>query len=144
MPTKLNSSGLIHDSSCRSLALAVGSQHITPVHCSRDLGVVLDDKLTLDVHARNVARSCFYQLRQLRSIRRSLTFVARRAPVTAFNAIFYYGVAATTMRRLQVCINAAARLVTGVGKYEHITPVQQDILHCNWTTGDLQNCDASV
>ena len=97
---------------------------------------MLDDKLTLDMHARNVARSCFYQLRQLRSVQRSLTFEARRALVTAFvasrvdycNAIFY-GVAATTMRRLQVCLNAAARLVTGVGKYEHITPVQRDILH---------------
>jgi hypothetical protein len=119
-----------------SQPLAVGSQHITPVHCARDLGVILDDKLTLDAHARNVARSCFYQLRQLRTVQRSLTFVARQALVTAFiasrvdycNAIFY-GVAATTLRRLQACMNAAARLVTGVGKYEHITPVQRDILH---------------
>ena len=38
----------------------------------RDLGVVIDGELNMDAHARNVVRSCFYQLRQLRTIRRSL------------------------------------------------------------------------
>jgi hypothetical protein len=119
-----------------SQPLAVGGQNVTPVHSVRDLGVILDSQLTLDTHARNVVRSCFYQLRQLRSVRRSLTFEARRALATAFiasrvdycNAIFY-GVADTTLHRLQVCMNAAARLVTGAGKYSHITPVLRDTLH---------------
>ena len=44
------------------------------------------------------------------------------------NAVFY-GVAQSTTHRLQVCLNAAARLVTGLGKYDHITPVLRDTLH---------------
>ena len=32
-----------------------------------------------------------------------------------------YGVAASNLRRLQVVMNAAARLVTDTGRYEHIT-----------------------
>ena len=31
--------------------------------------------------------------------------------------------------RLQVVMNAAARLVADTGRYEHITPVLRDILH---------------
>jgi len=30
---------------------------------------------------------------------------------------------------MQIVMNAAARLVTDTGKYEHITPVLRDILH---------------
>ena len=33
-----------------------------------DLGVIIDSKLTMESHTASVARSCFYQLRQLRSI----------------------------------------------------------------------------
>jgi len=119
-----------------SQSLAVGDQCVVPVHSARNLGLILDDQLTMDAHARNIVKSCFYQLRQLRSVQRSLTEEARRALVTAFiasrvdycNAVFY-GVAQSTIHRLQVCLNAAARLVTGLGKYDHITPALRDTLH---------------
>src|SRR6218665_2979688 len=39
----------------------------------RDLGVTLDQELTLSPHVGSVCRSCFYHLRQIRSVRRSLT-----------------------------------------------------------------------
>src|SRR6218665_2339793 len=44
----------------------------------RDLGVTLDQELTLSRHVGCVCRSCFYHLRQIRSVRRSLTFKAAR------------------------------------------------------------------
>ena len=102
----------------------------------RDLGVMIDDELTMAAHVGHVVSGCFYQLRQLRSVRRCLPFEARRALVTAFvasrldycNAVLY-GVAACNINRLQVAMNTAARLVTGSGKYEHITPVLRDVLH---------------
>ena len=101
-----------------------------------DLGVILDDELTMTAHVNHVVSGSFYQLRQLRSVRRCLPFDARRALVTAFissrldycNATLY-GVAAGNVHRLQVVMNAAARLVTDTGRHEHITPVLRDILH---------------
>jgi len=78
-------------------------------------------------------RSSFYQLRQLRCIQRSLTTDARRTLATAFVANrFDYcnaalnGTSAVVIRRLQMVLNVAARLVVGLGKYEHITPVLRD------------------
>ena len=51
--------------------LSIGGAAVAPVDTARDLGVTLDAQLTLDKHVDSVVRSCFYQLRQLRSIRRS-------------------------------------------------------------------------
>ena len=59
---------------------------IMPLDKVRDLGVIIDSKLTMESHTTSVARSCFYQLRHLRSIQRSLTTDARRTLVTAFAA----------------------------------------------------------
>jgi len=55
-----------------------------PVDDVRDLGVIIDSKLTMESHVQSVAPSCFYQLRQLRSIQRSLTANARRLLAVAF------------------------------------------------------------
>ena len=82
--------------------LRIGRQTINPVDKVRDLGVTIDDDLTMDAHVANVVRSCFYQLRQLRSVRRSLTIDARHTLVSAFiasqvdycNAVLY-GVSAS-------------------------------------------------
>ena len=40
-----------------------------------------------------------------------------------------YGVSAQVIRRLQMVLKAAARLVVGAGKFQHITPVFRDVLH---------------
>ena len=100
----------------------------------------------MDVHVSAVVKGCIYQLRQLRSVQRSLTLDTRRAIVTAFiasrldycNALLY-GVAKTEIQRLQTMMNAAAGLVSGLGRYDHITPVLRDTLH--WLlVRQLQTC----
>ena len=53
-------------------------------------------------------------------------FIASR--VDYCNAILY-GVSAKVTRRLQMVLNAAARLVVGTGKYDHIMPALRDVLH---------------
>jgi hypothetical protein len=86
--------------------------------------VTLDDQLTLDAHAKSIFRDSFYQLRQLRNVQRSLRQEARRVLVTAFIAsrVDYTAIQCSTawqsaINRLQICLNAAARLVTGFKEY---------------------------
>ena len=52
--------------------LTVGTDVIQPVEVVRNLGVYFDSHLTMKAHVARVARTCFYHLRRLRSIRRSL------------------------------------------------------------------------
>ena len=52
----------------------------------------------------------------------------------SFLAVYYcnsmlYGARAHVTCKLQAVLNAAARLTTGVGRYDHITPILRDILH---------------
>ena len=45
----------------------------------RDLSVFVDRELTMEAHVSNTVRGCMYQLRQLRSVKRSLTLDSRGA-----------------------------------------------------------------
>ena len=53
-----------------SIPLLMKGHLNTPLDKIRDLGVIIDGELGTDAQARNVVRSCFYQLRR---VRRSLT-----------------------------------------------------------------------
>ena len=109
--------------------LRIGGVDMLPFDAVCDQGVVLDSNLTMKKHVNGIVRSCFRQLRQLWAVRRSLTFDAAHVRVHAFihsqvdycNAILFR-VSDGVFRKLQSVLHAAARLVTGVRRNEHITP----------------------
>ena len=68
---------------CAGLTMSVCGADVRPVECVHDLGVLIDSNMTLLNHVNNVAGICFYQLRQLRIIRRSLTTEAAHSLVRA-------------------------------------------------------------
>jgi len=84
----------------------------------------------MTTHVSSVCRAGFFHLRQLRSVRRSLTTEATRTLVQAFiscrldycNSVLA-GVPDVYLQRLQSLQNAAARLVSGARRHDHITPV---------------------
>ena len=104
---------------------------------ARDLGVavVIDSQLSLSAHVTAVCRSGYYQyqLRQLRQAVRSLSEDAKTL-VQAFvscrldycNSLFL-GISEGLMNRLQSVQNAAARLVTGTRRSDHISPVLRQL-----------------
>ena len=46
---------------------------ITPVRVVRNLGVILDENMTMLDHISSVCQRCYYQLRQIRRVRKSLS-----------------------------------------------------------------------
>jgi len=112
------------------LSTTTSSSTVDIVSTANDLGVILDSQLTMTTHVSSVCRAGFFQLRQLRSVRRSLTTEATRALVQAFiscrldycNSVLA-GVPGVYLQRLQSLQNAAARLVSGARRHDHITPV---------------------
>src|SRR5712691_66302 len=99
-----------------------------------DLGVTVDSQLTMSGHVAALRRSCFFQLRQLRLVRDSLTTDALKTLVTTFissrldycNSLLA-GVTSGLLSKLQSIQNSAARLITKTGKFEHITPILRDL-----------------
>lgn len=109
---------------------------VTPSTSVRNLGVVFDSEMLMADHVNSITRACFYQLRQLRFVRRSLTRESAELLVHAFissrvdycNSLLY-GASSHVTRKLQAILNASARLITGIRRFDHITPALRDELH---------------
>ncbi|KAF7237117.1 putative RNA-directed DNA polymerase from transposon BS [Varanus komodoensis] len=100
----------------------------------RSLGVLLDLELSLEAQVTAVARSAFLQLRLIHQLRPYLEYdclaTVTHALVTSrldFCNALYVGLPLKTVRTLQLVQNRAARLLTGTGRYAHMTPVLRQL-----------------
>ena len=109
--------------------------------------VTISSDLSPVKHVGTISSSCFYWLRQIRRIRRSLDAESAKTLVHAFIAsridgcnTVLAGSPRTTTDRLQRLLNAAARVVSNTGKFDqglthllhselHWLDVPQRILH---------------
>ena len=96
----------------------------------------MDPTLSFTGHVNSVSRSCFYHLRQLRSVRSSLSLHAITTLVHAlictrvdFGNALYIGLSCSNTHKLQSILNAAARLIGGIPKFAHISGFIRDSLH---------------
>ena len=100
-------------------------------------GVQLSSDLSLDKHVNVVSSKCFFQLRQLRRIRRSLdddsvatlvhAFVASRVDYCGSLLI---GAPRKTTYKLQRVLNSAARIVSNTRKFDRgLTHFRRSQLH---------------
>ncbi|KAI2649140.1 hypothetical protein H4Q32_020355 [Labeo rohita] len=96
----------------------------------KNLGVVFDEHLRFDRQINSVVKTSFFQLRLLSKAKSFLSFKNFEKVIHAFittrldycNSL-YVGISQTALSRLQLVQNAAARLLAGVQKQDHITPV---------------------
>lgn len=112
----------------------VGPDVVTPVSSVRDLGVYIDSDLSMRKHVSKTVSACFATLRQIRSIRRSVTRPVLQSLVSALTltrldycCTTLAGLPARQLDRLQSVLNAAARLINGARKYDHVTPLLHDL-----------------
>ena len=87
-------------------------------------------------HIRGVTDRCFYQLRQICAIRKSLTVETAKLLVHVFvNSrldycnIILQGVSAVHLQKRQVIQNGTARIVARKRKFDPITSTIRDELH---------------
>ena len=65
-------------------SIAIGNAQIPFKQSVKNLGATLDCHLTMNAHVSNIARTCYFELRRLTSIRRLLTNTATATLVSAF------------------------------------------------------------
>jgi len=102
----------------RSAAVRVGENHGLPSTTVRDLGVLIDSNVAMRSHVSRTVSGCFAVLRQLRSIRRSVSdsvfyslVVSLVMPRLDYCNATLAGLPASSLSRLQSVLNAAARLI---------------------------------
>jgi len=112
----------------------VGDTSVQPVRTVRDLGVYIDADVAMSAHVTVVVKACFATLRQICSVRRSLT---RTTLLTLVNALVVTkvdycssvlsGICGQLLQRLQSVFNVGARLVFSARKSEHITSLLREL-----------------
>ena len=121
-------------SSFYKFPIAVGDVLINPSINFKNLGVTVDQNLTMTNHVNNIVRSAFIKLREIYFYRRFLTKDSLTVLVHAFitsridycNSLFT-GLPDVLLRKLQSVLNASARLISGTRKYDHVTYVLKEL-----------------
>ena len=104
-----------------------------------DLGILIDSSGAMWSHVWLMVSGCFAVLRQLRSIRCSVSdsvfhalVVSLVMPCRDYGNATLAGLPTSQLRQLQSVLNVAARLKHRSSRYEHITPMLWD-LHWLWS-----------
>ena len=127
-------------------SITIGNAQIPFKQPVKNLGFTLDCHLTMNAHVTNIARTCYYELRRMASIRRFLTSTATAILVSAFvlSRIDYcnsllFGSTHDVTSHLQRIQNYAARVILRLPKSSSITihlkslhwlPVRTDKIAC--------------
>ncbi len=94
----------------------------------KNLGVILDSNLSFENHISNVTKTAFFHLRNIAKLRNMLSvsdaFMTSRLDYC--NALLG-ACPASSINKLQIVQNAAARVLTRSRKYDHITPILQSL-----------------
>jgi len=130
--------GTLHQLSklrCQSVTLSrchVSIQISTAPTC---LGVLLDSALTFAPHVRRLYSKCFYHLRQINTVRISLTEDAAKTKVHTFviSRVDYcksilHRVSAVHVQPVRDVLNAAPRIILCKRQFDHITADLRDQL----------------
>ena len=109
-------------------SITMGNAQIPFKKSVKNLGFTLDCHLTINAHVSNIARTCYFELRRLASIRRFLTSTATATLVSAFalSRIDYcssllFGSTHNVTSHLQRIQNYAARVIFRLPKSSSIT-----------------------
>ena len=115
-------------------SISIGDAVVPAVESARNIGVIMDHKLTMYDHVNSIAKSSYAQLRSIALIRRYLTQDAAATLIHSFvtsrldncNALLY-GLPDNMIRKLQCIQNHAAKIVLRKKKFDHVTPLLQDL-----------------
>ena len=109
-------------------SITIGNAQISFKKSVKNLGFTLDCHLTMNAHVSNIARTCYFELCHLASIRRFLTSTATATLVSAFilsrtdycNSLLF-GSTHDVTSHLQRTQNYAARVILRLPKSSSIT-----------------------
>jgi len=107
----------------------IGDEQITPSSYAKNIGFVFDKHLNCQKQINDICKNSWYLLRNIMKIKGCLDRNSLERIIHAFvtsrvdmNNALLYGASDQLKQRLQLVLNAAARTVSGLRKFDHITP----------------------
>ena len=119
--------------------IKIGQTEVSPVASARNLGIWFDTHLDMETQITKTCSSAFYYLYNIRHIRKYLSRESTEKLVHALissrldycNSLLY-GIPEYQTMKLQLVVNASARLIYRVHKFCHITPLLAEL---HWLPG---------
>src|SRR6218665_2536433 len=107
---------------------------INPSDVVCDLGVLLDNTLSLKSQIASITKSCFFHLRRIRQVKKSLIENCLRTLVQALvisrldycNSVLY-GLPASILQPLTTVLHCAAKLIKNLSPRDHVTPTIREL-----------------
>ena len=115
-------------------SITLGSHNIAFSDSARNLGFILDSKLSMKKHIIKICQTAYFELKRINSIRRFLTEDATKTLVTSYilsrldycNCLLM-GTPNSVIQPLQKIQNFAARLVLLAPRHHHATPLLEKL-----------------
>ena len=119
-----------------SITVGDSTIQLQPVKSVRNLGSWFDSNMSMSIHIGKIYSKAFYGLYKIRQLRKFLNPESTKTLVHAFvtshldycNSLLF-GVSKYQIDRLQKVLNAAARLIFRIPKFDHISPA---LFHLHW------------
>ena len=100
----------------------------------KSLGVIVDSRLSFDAQISSICKASYFHIKALRKIRSALDMETAKAVACSIvtsridycNSLFY-GMTARNFSKLQRIQNTVARIVSGIRRFDHITPVLKEL-----------------
>ena len=116
------------------VSVRVGGETVHESHVVRNLGVLFDRHLSWDAHVTSVVNKCIGLLIGLRHLRRYLPAsvmptIVRSLIISRVNyriSVYGHGTAQNE-RKLMKVVNFAARMVTGLRKFDRVSSARDDL-----------------
>ena len=115
-------------------SITLGSHNIPFSDSARNLGFILDTKLSMKKHVIKICQTAYFELKRISSIRRFLTEDAAKNLVTSyilsrlhFCNCLLMGTPNSVIQPLQKIQNFAARLVLLAPRHHHSTPLLEKL-----------------
>jgi len=112
------------------LHLSLLGKELTPAKSAKDLGVILDPNLTYEDHTTKTVSTCMSGLGQINRVKHVLDMDTLTIVVNCvvFSKLFYcsyvwINTTESNLDKVQKVQNFACRIISGVKKFDYITPV---------------------
>ena len=109
-------------------------QQLKPIASCKDVGILLDSGLTFNEHVASLTSSLMSSLCQINRAKHLFPKTVLLLVINAliFSKLFYCstvwsGTSKQNINKLQLVQNFAARILTGVKKYDHVSPALKEL-----------------
>ena len=129
----LGTSQMLKKLSGTDFHITVLGEKIIPLQTVKDLGMALDSSLTYDKHIVDTVSKCITELCQINRVKHifdkhtlSLIINALVFSKMYYSSSVWSNTSKKNISKLQSVQNFAARVITGIRKYDHVTPILRD------------------